>query len=210
MGRRINRRGNTLIEVVVSTVLVGVVLVAALETVGSSARSQRKSASVAEAWALAERYAAEIMAKPYEDPQGNAVFGTEPNDGAVLKRDDLDDIDDYHNWAESPPKSSGGVTLAGYAGWTVRVTVTRCASTPSGSTIGEVVADQGIKRVQVRVTDATGWVAELEMLRSRYGASQYPTPLGLPQVGGVTVDLSVAGAATAIFGDQPLNEAPTP
>ncbi len=204
------RRGNTLIEVTVATVLVGVVLVAALETLGSSVRSQRKSADVAEAWALAERYAAEIMAKPYEDPQGNVVFGRESNDGTVSKRDDLDDVDDYDNWTESPPKTSVGANLPRYTGWSVGVTVTRCASAPSGSTIGDAFTDQGIKRVQVRVTDAAGFVAELETMRSRYGASQYPTPLGLPQVGGVTVDLSVAGATTAVYGDQPLNEAPTP
>lgn len=129
----VKRRGNTLIEVVVSTVLVGVVLVAALETLGGSVRTQRKSTNAAEAWALAERYAAEIMAKPYEDPQGNVVFGTEANDGAVSKRDSLDDVDDYHNWYESPPRTSGGVNLSGYDGWSVRVTVRRWQGIDGGA-----------------------------------------------------------------------------
>jgi Tfp pilus assembly protein PilV len=208
--RRPNSHGNTLIEVVVATVLVGVVLVAALETLGAAARTHRKSATTAEAWTLAERYAAEIMAKPYEDPQGGVVFGTESNDGAVSTRDNLDDVDDYHNWYESPPQTSAGVDQPGYDGWIVEVIVTRCNSTPSGSTISDAFTDEGLKRVQVRVSDAAGWVTEFEMLRSRYGAGQSPTPLGLSQVGGVTTSLSVAGGAEQLFGDQPLNEAPTP
>jgi prepilin-type N-terminal cleavage/methylation domain-containing protein len=153
---RINRSGNTLIEVVVATVLVGVVLVAALETLGGAARTHRKSATTAEAWTLAERYAAEIMAKPYEDPQGGVVFGTESNDGAVSTRDHLDDVDDYHNWYESPPQTSAGVDLPAYDGWSVEVIVTRCEASPSDAMISEVFTDEGLKRVQVRVSDAAG------------------------------------------------------
>jgi prepilin-type N-terminal cleavage/methylation domain-containing protein len=207
---RTYRQGNTLIEVVVATVLVGVVLVAALETLGGAARTHRKSATTAEAWTLAERYAAEIMAKPYEDPQGGVVFGTESNDGAVSTRDQLDDVDDYHNWYESPPQTSAGVDLPAYDGWSVEVIVTRCEASPGDATISEVFTDEGLKRVQVRVSDAAGWVTEFEMLRSRHGFGGHQTPLGLPQVGGVTASVSVAGGAEQLFGDQPLNEAPTP
>ncbi|QDV74269.1 type IV pilus modification PilV family protein [Botrimarina mediterranea] len=207
---RDHRRANTLIEVVVATTLVGVVLVAALETLGGATRTYQESATTAEAWALAERYAAEIMAKPYEDPQGSVVFGTESNDGVVSTRDQLDDVDDYEDWYESPPQSSDGVDLTGYDGWIVEIIVTHCHSTPSGSVINVAGSDQGVKRIQVRVSDAQGWVTEYEMLRSRYGAGEYPTPLGLSEVGSVSATLSVAGGAQQLFGEQPLNEAPTP
>lgn len=203
--RRSNSQGNTLIEVVVATVLVGVVLVAALETLGAAARTHRQSATTAEAWTLAERYAAEIMAKPYEDPEGGNGFG--PDEGS---RSDFDDVDDYHNLYESPPQTASGIDLPGYDGWIVEVIVSLCEASPSDSTISDTFADEGLKRIQVRVSDAAGWVTEFEMLRSRHGFGRHQTPLGLPQVGGVTASVSVAGGAQQLFGDQPLNEAPTP
>lgn len=209
-GIRKNRRGVTLVEVAVSTTLVGVVLVAALETVGGAARMHLRAASAAEAWTLAERYAAEIMAKAYEDPEGSVVFGTESNDGVTSVRDDLDDVDDYHNWYESPPQTAAGVDRAAYNGWSVEVIVTRCDADPSGATIADIVPDEGLKRIQVRVTDADGRVVEYEALRSKYGAGQYETPLGQTQVESLTVDFAVAGAPAQTAGDQHLNEAPTP
>ena len=107
-------------------------------------------------------------------------------------------------------QSSSSVGVPGHAGRTVEVIVTRCEASPSDSTISEVVSDQGIKHIKVLITDSVGGATEFEMLRSQHGAGAYPSPLGLTQVGGVTASLSVAGGAEQLFGDQPLNEAPTP
>ncbi|TWT98078.1 hypothetical protein Pla108_22350 [Botrimarina colliarenosi] len=203
------RSGATLIEVAISTVLVGVLMVAALNTVGSAARTHLAASTSAEAWALAELLAAEVLAMPYEDPNGAAVFGTEPGETGVT-RATLDDVDDYHNWTESPPKARDGTPLAGYTGWTTKVIVTLAETSASDGVIDDVGADEGLKRVRFQVTNPAGKVITVDTVRTRNGAGSTLPESDLPQVSRLSIDSAVGDGDQQRHGEQLLNGALSP
>jgi len=112
----------TLVEAVVSLVVVGAMLVAALSTVGASRLSQYKTSQYSRGQLLAELLMAEILTQDYLDPNGTPVFGTEGGE-STSTRVDFDDVDDYDGWSSSPPAAKDGTPLAGLSGWQRSVTV---------------------------------------------------------------------------------------
>jgi prepilin-type N-terminal cleavage/methylation domain-containing protein len=72
-----SHRGLTLVEVVVSTMIVGLMTVASLHTLGAATRSSLTTGDRAVALGLADDLMAEILSAPY------------------------DDLDDYHNYNEA-------------------------------------------------------------------------------------------------------------
>jgi type II secretory pathway pseudopilin PulG len=112
----------TIVEAVIASVIVGVMLVAALNTVGASRLTQHKAALTSQGRLLAETLMAEILVQDYRDPDGTPVFGGEAGE-ATTTRADFDDVDDYHEWVASPPTTKDGTPLANTTGWTRTVTV---------------------------------------------------------------------------------------
>src|SRR5262245_40826996 len=94
-GRR-SRPGLTLTEVVVSTMIVGMMTVAALNGLGSTTRSSELAGNRGIALGLADSLLAEILANPYNDPNGTPTFGLET--GEVAPRSNFDDVDDFNGW----------------------------------------------------------------------------------------------------------------
>jgi MSHA pilin protein MshD len=132
--------GFSLLEVTVASVLVGVLLVAAMRTIGASAFAQSQAAERATGEFLADGLMAEILGKCYQDPDGNAVFGPEPGEST---KKDFDDVDDYQGWSESPPQFADGTAVPGFDGWTRRVSVVRVdPANPGVTAIGETGAKQ--------------------------------------------------------------------
>src|SRR5262245_3378819 len=69
--------GLTLIEVVVSTMIVGMMAVAALDALAAATKSSNSIGNRAVAAALADELMSEIMMQSYSDPDGSPVFGHE-------------------------------------------------------------------------------------------------------------------------------------
>jgi Tfp pilus assembly protein PilV len=90
-------------EVVVSTLIVGVMTVAALNGLGSTTRSSELAGNRGIAAGLADDLMAEILSAPYSDPSGTAVFGLESGESNG-SRAAFDDVDDYNGWTEQPPQ----------------------------------------------------------------------------------------------------------
>lgn len=109
-------RAFTLVEAVISTVVVAIMLVAALNTVSSSRLGQYKLTTRGRGLALARELMAEIQQQAYEDPNGSAVFGVESGEQST-DRDDFGDVDDYHNWLKSPPEYKDGSAIPDHDGW---------------------------------------------------------------------------------------------
>jgi type II secretory pathway pseudopilin PulG len=97
------RRALTLAEVVVSTLIVAVMTVAALDGLGATTRSSELAGNRGIAQGLADDLIAEILSTAYSDPGGAAVFGLEPGESTGT-RANFDDVDDYNNWTEQPPQ----------------------------------------------------------------------------------------------------------
>ncbi|MCA9279326.1 MAG: hypothetical protein H6815_08495 [Phycisphaeraceae bacterium] len=117
MSHNVACRAFTIVEVVMSLLIVSLVLLAGLRTAaatGSEARIRRERDI---GRLLADQLLAEIMALPSEDPNETPVFGMELDETGTSRRDVLDDIDDYNGWTESPVRAADGTIIAQYSQW---------------------------------------------------------------------------------------------
>lgn len=136
--------GYTLVEVAISTLIVGVLLVAALNTTGYATRGQIDNKQRAQAKLIANAMLAEILELPYQERTTTPAFG--PETGEV--RATYDDVDDYMLFSDSPPVDKQGVALAGGEGLTRSVVVSYVEPDNLTATSN---TDKGIKRIVVSV-----------------------------------------------------------
>lgn len=121
------RRGLTMVEAAACTVLVALVLAAALQTAGAAKVAQGRAADLVLAQTLAQAMLAEVMQKPFLDPE--ITDPTNPGPAGVelgedsTKKTTFDDVDDFIKWSESPPQDAYGIALAGRDDWRREVTV---------------------------------------------------------------------------------------
>ena len=114
------RSGMSLIEVVASTMIVGMMAVATLNALGAATKSSNSIGNRAIALGLADELMSEIMQQPYSDPDGSNTFGHESGE-ATSPRSAFDDVDDYNGWNVSPPQYRDGTVIPNRTGWTQHV-----------------------------------------------------------------------------------------
>jgi MSHA pilin protein MshD len=177
-------------EIVISTVIVGVMLVASLQSVGMVYRVRRLNANRLTGPGLAQELLSEVLAMPYEDPQSpGGAIGV---DSGEATRTNFDDVDDYNNWSSSDAKARDGSNLSGYSGWQQQVQVAYADLTTPSNNAG---SDLGLKRVTVTVTSPQGVAVSAVALRSRKGSNEQPQGLDASAVTSLNPSLKV-GAAT--------------
>ncbi|HJQ81842.1 MAG TPA: hypothetical protein VJ828_17895 [Lacipirellulaceae bacterium] len=139
------RAGLSLIEVVASTMIVGVMAVAALNSLGAATRSSHSIGNRAVAIGLADELMSEILQAEYSEPSGAASLG--PDSGEVGgPRSAFDDVDDYDGWNRSPPHYRDGTPMPDRDDWRHRVEVNYVLPADSTQT---ALSDQGAKRICV-------------------------------------------------------------
>ena len=154
----------TLIEVVISIVIVGTMLVAALHAVGASRLGLQRVGDHSRGTLLAQQLMAEALQREYSEPDDLPVFGCEPGEGGP-SRLAFDDVDDYHQWSASPPQRKDGTPIPGHEGWQRSVEVALVASADLG--LGTPGPETGsIKRIAVSVSHNGAIIAELTALRT--------------------------------------------
>lgn len=156
-------RGFTLIEATVSTLIVGLMLAAALRLVGASALAQQQSTDRSRGVLLAADLLAEIQALPYDDPNDIPLLGIELSE-LLSGRAGFDDVDDYDGLTESPPKDSSGKPLNDFADWGRRVRVDYVNLLNPALTSG---SDTGVKRITVQAVRNGRVVAQVVGIRTR-------------------------------------------
>lgn len=157
-------RGFTLVEMIISISLVGIGLVAALNTVGASKVSQFKVSTSRQGHLLAQGLMTEILRQDYADPvDGPDSFGLSAAESATGDRSLFDDVDDYDGWGPTPAEYKDGVAMSGLGVWTRKVEVTWV--NPS-NLIAVVVNNQGVKRITVKVSHDGMPVAKLVALKT--------------------------------------------
>ncbi len=156
--------GFSLIEAVLSVVIVGTLMVAALNTVGASRTAQVSAARRSRAVPLANALMAEILQQPYEDPTtpGDTTLGPEADEGATRK--DFDDFDDYEDWVESPPQRRDGAEIPWSRGFKRTVRVKWCDPSDLDD---DLDTPSGVKRVRVRVFYNSQEVFTLRAIRTK-------------------------------------------
>lgn len=156
------RRGFSLVETAIATVLVGGLFVVAMNMVGASRITQSRYADREQALLLAEDLLNEILNQPYEDPDGGIAFGIEVGETLTL-RTSFDDTDDYHGITEAPPADADGNAIPGAERFS-RSVVVQWVEQDDPETVSP--SETGIKQVAVTVTLAGKTMAELSGLRS--------------------------------------------
>jgi prepilin-type N-terminal cleavage/methylation domain-containing protein len=162
--RPASRTGLSLIEVMVSTVLVGVCLVAAMRAFAMTLFTQTGMSDDAVAACLADDLLSEVIQKHYSDPSGASEVQVD-GDEVPQQKTSFDDVDDYHGWKENPPQDHSGQPIAGLDDWTrgVRVELVEPAEPNKAS-----ASDQGLKRIIVEVEKGGRVRAVRSGLRANY------------------------------------------
>jgi hypothetical protein len=211
-----------LIEAAVCVVIVGVMLVAALQTVAASARARRVQAGQARGPALARQLLAEVRQCRYSEESTAEAVNTSttsttsstsstsvtstvvalsgllgPDAGEVDAKSRLlfDDVDDYHGLSESSARGRDGKALKGGDDWKREVTVEYVR--PESPDV-VVTDDQGLKRITVTVTGPAGVTTTLVALRSKFGGAEQLPRVRTTYVTGITVGLRLGGDGNAI------------
>jgi hypothetical protein len=146
------------VETVFSILLVGGVMVAALNTVGASITGRKIAVGWGRGQLLAESLMTEILAQPYTDEDKLGTLGLETGETDVHRKR-YDDVDDYRNFVDSPPKSRDGTSIPGLTDWSRTVSVVRAADTTSLNTLS--AAESGLKRIKITVKCGGTTVATL-------------------------------------------------
>ncbi|MDP6543714.1 MAG: hypothetical protein QGH60_06945 [Phycisphaerae bacterium] len=201
------RAGITIIEAVLSTLVVSIMIVSVLQTLGSSAIADRVLAGQRIGPALASQLMAEILASNYEDTGGSPVFGLE-NGEQGGSRNKYDDVDDYHGWSSSV-EDKDGVSISGLSGWTRAATVQWVDPSNVSSVVG---SDAGLKRIIVTVTDPQGRITTVTGIRGSSSAYDYDPSNSTTYVNwvGVTLQVGSDDNVRMFSGVNPLNCVPTP
>ncbi len=157
-------RGLTLPEMVISTVLVGVTLVVALNLVGTSKHAQQSANRRHQGHRLAQSLICEILRQGYADPvDGPDSFGLSAAETATGDRSLFDDVDDYDMWQEDPPENKDGTLPTGLDGWTRTVRVNWVnPSNPNQNS----ATPTGVKRIDVGVEYNSAEMARLSAIKS--------------------------------------------
>lgn len=169
MSRR--RRGFTLIEAVVATIIVATMFVASMTALGVARAGETLATNQTRGLALAQDLMSEILQRRFEESAG-ATIGLDGNDTGTTRKARFDDVDDYHNLSETPPVRDDGAAIAGGTGWARSVQVQWVSPTAPDTA---AAANSGAKRVTVTVTYAGRVTATLTAVRAK--AWQDPTTL---------------------------------
>lgn len=208
-----HRAGSTLVEVVVSTLLVGVVLAAAFDTLGGATRTYRAAASRADGGAIADALLAEIAAQAYREPNStsNTLGPGATGESQSPDRLTLDDVDDYTGLVESPPVDRSGLPVPGYGGWERRTTVQYVNRARDSS--GELATrstTEGLKRIEVTVTDPEGRQTTVYALRSERGPAEVPPAATGVVVRGLAATVEASGSPARTLATPCVNESRAP
>ncbi|MGD8323327.1 MAG: prepilin-type N-terminal cleavage/methylation domain-containing protein [Gammaproteobacteria bacterium] len=130
--------GITLVELVMSIVIIAIAAGAVLGLLSQTSGHSADAMIIAQAVSIGEAYAEEIGLQSFDDPDGS--------DGEAL-RADFDDIDDYDGLVDAGARDQFGNNLPGLADYTVSVNV-QSSSALTG------VASGDVRRIDVRVVNA--------------------------------------------------------
>ena len=146
-----SRNGLSQAEVVISTVIVGVLMVSSLSTIAASRRSQVSESNEVRGLAIAEALLAEITQLPMREPSCDCGSGIEAGESGS-NRLNFDDVDDYKNFIDSPPKSRNGTACSGYSDLSRNAAVDMVTTADWNVTTATYA---GVYRITVRVLRGT-------------------------------------------------------
>ena len=152
--------GLTLIELVVSTLIVAVVAAGVLAALVGAARSSAHPLIETQADAIARAYLEEILLHAYYDPQDGALAG--PCPAAESTRDLYDNVCDYRGLDDAGARDQSGAPVAALSAYRVTVDV------DAGAALDDLAGPADVVRVDVRVRHPSGTDVRVSGYRGRY------------------------------------------
>jgi len=142
--------GFSQIEVVVSTFIIGILMVASLTSVATTSRTLRQEADRPAARSLADDLLSEIVALPLAN---SPLIDRSPSP----LRTTFTHVEDYHQYVESPPSYRSGQQYAGHDGWSRSVLLQPVDPEDWNAVLG---SPSGVCRITVRVHRGSQVLAE--------------------------------------------------
>lgn len=176
----------TLVETVISIVLISGMLLIAISNVGSSAKAWGVRRDARSGIGIAQDLLAEINRLPASDTNQPPLWGPEAGENTG-NRAAFDDVDDYHNWSETPPTDRAGNPITGFTGWK-RVVALDWMDPLNLDTVA--VANTGLLRITVSATSPNGKVTTMQALRAI--GKKPPLEAG-SVVGWLNIELTLGG-----------------
>lgn len=152
--------GATLIEMVVSIVIIALVVTGTLLLVQKVAVHSADPMVERQALAVAQAYLEEVLLRPYWDPALGSGAGACPTPPA--SRALYDNVCDYQGLDDAGAADQSGTPVAGLGAYRVRVSVDAAA------TLGGLSGPGDVLRVDVRVTHPASVDLRLSGFRARY------------------------------------------
>jgi len=143
-------RGVTLVELIVSIVVIGVALAGVMVVIVRNTSASSDPLIWHQAVIVGEAYLEEILTKNFTA------------DGVEASRDLYDDVMDYNGLTDSPPRDQNGTAVAALASYSVNVQVATEALNDITLASGNAV------RVEVTVTMPTGGSVVVSGYRTNY------------------------------------------
>ena len=168
------RSGFSQVEVVVSTIIVGVLMVSSFSAIAASRRSQVYESNEVRGLAIAEALFAEIARLPMREPTCDCGYGAETGE-AGTNRLNFDDVDDYRGLVDSPPKARNGTACAGYTDLSRSVAIDLVTTADWSAASATYV---GVYRITVTVLRGTTEVCRVVGYRTS-GSSGLNTVVGV-------------------------------
>lgn len=174
MKRASRARGVTLVELIVSIVIVGVAVAGILSVMNLTTRHSADPMIQQQAQLIAESYLEEILLKKFVDPTADSVCPAAP-----ALRTNYDNVCDYNGLNDTGARNQFGTVVTGLESYNVAVTVTPSATNPTGAVVLDALTNDytngyiRILRVDVVVTHGgfTGVSVPLTGYRTHYNCN---------------------------------------
>lgn len=170
---KLNRRsGLSLIEVILSTILVSFLMVASLRTTANVFLTWSTAAEQADAQRICQLLMTEVLQKNYQDPEEpGETLGVNTGESST-DRTTFDDIDDFDGYSASPPRDHNNLEIPGFTGWSQSVVVRKLAKGNASVVRNNSNPDEGVRRITVTITSPSNLTSTLVGVRCAYGQNE--------------------------------------
>lgn len=160
------RSGFTIVEVVIAAAVVGGLMAATMTAVSAAVRARAVLAEQQYANTLASSLLDEACAQAYSPPiyaPGAAPLIVYDGGGFPVNRTAFDDVTDYVNYTETPPRARDGTIMTEFTGWTRSVLVERVLASDLSTVSG---SDTGVRKITVTVQHGTRVIRKMSQIRT--------------------------------------------
>ncbi|MGD9789843.1 MAG: Tfp pilus assembly protein FimT/FimU [Phycisphaerales bacterium] len=158
-----HRHAFSLVEAVISTLIVAGLLVASLSVVSQGAKVRLTNQMRLDGLRYAEILLAKVQSLPYADPNDTPILGIEVGDVTATPAT-YDDVDDFNGYQETPPTDAAWQAMPVASRWKMSVSVTYV---DPDANYAVAATDTGVKKITVVASSGDKPYATLWTIRTQ-------------------------------------------